>query len=347
MKQGTYNFIIVSEASQTYLEMLKDTSTGSFFSFSTASTINEIKKVLSKEEIGIVLYDITSLPLSDRNTLFKELSKSEEPRYLEIIAVIDTNDSFVLKELVSQGITDFIFTPIERDYLVLKLQSIMKRCSVIRMIMDECTYFRQAAQQEEQLSSKILDQNLYLKKVYSNITSVNKQLEKNNRELEKVAKYDTLSGLLNRLSLFHTIDIEIDRAVRTESNLTAIMLDIDHFKNINDNFGHQCGDNVIQKIGSLLKQGLRKYDRAGRYGGEEFFIILPNSNIENSIAIAERFRTDIEANTIPCENNEIKITASFGVSEYKRGESRESWISRVDKAMYMAKQAGRNKVQAE
>ena len=164
------------------------------------------------------------------------------------------------------------------------------------------------------------------------------------KELERIAAYDSLSGLLNRRSLFSRIGIEIERSMRLDVPLTGLMIDIDRFKSINDNFGHQCGDLVLREIGGRLSAGLRKYDYAGRYGGEEFFVVLSNSNEEQSLRIGERFRHDIAECRFECGGENIGITVSIGVAQYRPGESQESWIERADRAMYQAKQAGRNMI---
>jgi diguanylate cyclase (GGDEF)-like protein len=212
-------------------------------------------------------------------------------------------------------------------------------------IYNEKEFFRSAAKWEEELSSKALDQNLKLKKAYQEIDYLNKKLEKANRELETFARLDILSGLMNRASLHTVLDEEIERSLRSGISLSGIMLDIDFFKQINDRYGHQCGDSVIRAIGSFLAKGLRRYDHAGRYGGEEFFIVLPHTSLEEAAGIAERFRASIEELNIRYEEEVIYVRASLGVARYHGGESRESWIDRADKAMYRAKQNGRNRVE--
>ena len=163
-------------------------------------------------------------------------------------------------------------------------------------------------------------------------------------ELEQIAAFDSLSGLLNRRSLFTRIAIEIERAIRLDVPLTGLMIDIDKFKGINDNYGHQCGDMVIREIGARLLAGLRKYDYAGRYGGEEFYVVLSNSTEQQAFGIAERFRKDMEEMRFQCGGDSIGVTVSIGVARYSPGESQESWIERVDRAMYQAKQSGRNRI---
>ena len=122
------------------------------------------------------------------------------------------------------------------------------------------------------------------------------------------------------------------------------MIDIDHFKRINDNFGHPCGDRVLKDIGRRLSQNLRKYDHAGRYGGEEFFVIFPNTKADVSMKISERFRLEMEKTDYTCDNQSFQVTISVGVAQYNPGETAGKWISRADRAMYIAKNRGRNKV---
>ena len=171
-------------------------------------------------------------------------------------------------------------------------------------------------------------------------------LEEANKRLEQVARYDTLSGLLNRASLLSAMDVEIERSVRSKTALSGIMMDIDNFKDINDSFGHLYGDHVISEIGRRLLQSLRKYDHAGRYGGEEFFIVLPNTTIEQAYVIAERFRRELQSQPIMHSGAELAVTASFGIAQFQVGETRVMWLGRADKLMYLAKQAGRNRVVA-
>ncbi|HUI70892.1 MAG TPA: GGDEF domain-containing protein, partial [Spirochaetia bacterium] len=186
--------------------------------------------------------------------------------------------------------------------------------------------------------------NQSLKEAYDKIRKLNEELENANKELEQIAAFDCLSGLLNRRSLFTRMAIEIERCIRLEVPMAGLMIDIDRFKEINDNYGHQCGDMVIKEIGGQLSRGLRKYDYAGRYGGEEFFIMLPNTTEEQAVGISERFRHDMEQAAFTCDGETFHVTISIGVSCYRSGEAQEAWIERSDRAMYQAKQAGRNRV---
>jgi diguanylate cyclase (GGDEF)-like protein len=143
------------------------------------------------------------------------------------------------------------------------------------------------------------------------------------------------------------MEVEVERAIRTGMPLAGIMFDIDKFKQINDNYGHVCGDLVIEEIGALMRRSLRKYDHAGRYGGEEFFIILPNTTGAQAYGWAERFRDSLAALEISFGGKIVPVTASLGVAQFRIGENREAWVSRADKAMYLAKEGGRNRTVME
>ena len=244
--------------------------------------------------------------------------------------------------LLEDGIDDVIHLPISDLELRVRVQAAGIRYRKQMRLVEEREYYRQAVKQEEELASRILDQNLKLKRAFEHIEQVQA-----NRELERIAKHDHLSGLLNRISLFSSVDAEIERSHRSGAPLSGIMIDIDHFKNINDNYGHQCGDDVIRMIGKWLLGNLRKYDLAGRYGGEEFFVVLPNTRLSHAVKIAERFRKTIQDYDLSCNDAQIRITASMGVAEYRMGETRDMWINRADQAMYVAKNRGRNQVVAD
>jgi diguanylate cyclase (GGDEF)-like protein len=126
--------------------------------------------------------------------------------------------------------------------------------------------------------------------------------------------------------------------------LAGIMIDIDHFKRVNDNYGHQCGDLVIREIGAKLTKSLRKYDYAGRYGGEEFYVIFSNTTADIAESISERFRSDMEGIKFECGEEHFGVTVSIGVAQFSPRESPDRWINRADGAMYQAKQRGRNQV---
>ncbi|HQL00926.1 MAG TPA: diguanylate cyclase [Smithellaceae bacterium] len=163
--------------------------------------------------------------------------------------------------------------------------------------------------------------------------------------LLSMAATDPLTGLLNRREGYRRIEAEHARAARSGKPLCAIMLDIDHFKMINDTHGHLTGDDVLKWLAAVLKKTLRTSDILCRYGGEEFLVVVPETTIETARHLAERLREIVEQNEIILNGSiRLRLTISLGVADLKTGESYEHLIFRADQALYAAKNAGRNRV---
>lgn len=174
------------------------------------------------------------------------------------------------------------------------------------------------------------------------------ELKKAKFDSDKLAATDFLTGILNRRAFTERFDAEFHRAAREKSSISLILVDIDHFKEINDKHGHQVGDLALQKLTKCLSRACRHYDFIGRQGGEEFIICLPNTGMEQGKIIAERMRRAVEGLNINLLylTEPIKLTASFGVASCIPGEkeSVDNIITRADAAMYKAKEEGRNRV---
>ncbi len=168
-------------------------------------------------------------------------------------------------------------------------------------------------------------------------------LQEKNDELEKLAITDRLTGLGNRMKLDSTLQIEIARNIRYEHPLSVIIMDLDFFKRINDSLGHQAGDKVLQGVSEILRNTIRDTDIVGRWGGEEFLIICPETTLEGASTLAEKIRLIMESTEL---EEGVIVTGSFGVAERELGEKDAGLISRADDALYEAKANGRNKVEA-
>lgn len=179
-----------------------------------------------------------------------------------------------------------------------------------------------------------------VKKVNTIILEKNEALNKISKEYAILAITDRLTNLYNRYKLDEILNSNKDLADRYESSFGVIMVDIDHFKNINDTFGHQVGDEVLKTFASILLNSSRKSDIAGRWGGEEFLIIAPNATKESIITFAENLRAEIEK----FQFEKIgQLSISLGASIYQENESIEELIKRADKALYTSKKRGRNR----
>ncbi len=171
----------------------------------------------------------------------------------------------------------------------------------------------------------------------------NLELEKANNQLEIISKTDGLTGLLNRKSWEDILEQEFDREARYHEECSLIIFDIDHFKKVNDNYGHPAGDEVIRQTADIVRQSVRKTDVAGRYGGEEYVILLPHTPVDSAYFLAELIRRKIEAKPAYYEGQVIEYTVSLGIAPYNESlKNPTAWIDTADQALYQSKQGGRN-----
>jgi diguanylate cyclase (GGDEF)-like protein/PAS domain S-box-containing protein len=164
-------------------------------------------------------------------------------------------------------------------------------------------------------------------------------------EIKQLAITDGLTGLFNRRHFFVSAEKEIERAKRYNKPLAALMFDIDHFKQVNDTYGHRAGDQTLQMVARITSGTMRKIDLCGRYGGEEFVIILPETDLECAKIAAERLRQQIEASRAYTPNGEVKITVSLGVAALEPDDTIDNLLDHADQAMYQSKQHGRNRIE--
>ncbi len=191
-----------------------------------------------------------------------------------------------------------------------------------------------------------------LEKSHRDLTRVLHKLElsqheiaKQNKELQKLASYDPLTGILNRRALFEGFNELIEDAQESDNCISCLMVDIDHFKLINDGYGHSTGDIAIKLMAETLTDMVRPEDIVGRYGGEEFVIVLKNMPKEEALELAQRIRLKVEGIRIPVGIETLSFTSSFGVATYHSGYvTADDMVDKADKALYVAKETGRNKV---
>lgn len=195
-------------------------------------------------------------------------------------------------------------------------------------------------------------------RLYTNFNRMSEQLEERTLELvesesrekvrrreteilERLAITDRLTGLYNRRKLDDVMAYERERSLRSRQAFGVVIIDLDHFKSVNDQHGHPAGDQVLVELACLLKASIRRIDTVGRWGGEEFLLICPTTDINGTLQVAETLRQTIEQHEFPVV---LRVTASFGAAAYMHGESVEELLERADKGLYDAKRGGRNRV---
>jgi diguanylate cyclase (GGDEF)-like protein len=174
---------------------------------------------------------------------------------------------------------------------------------------------------------------------------VEDELRESEKRYRELSITDSLTKLYNSRHFFRQLRQEIERAKRYEEPLSLILLDIDNFKGYNDTYGHLEGDRVLAVLAEVIRENLRSADSAYRYGGEEFTVILPETEGENAVPVAERLRKEFEGTVLsPLPRSEVHMTVSVGVTQYFPGEEDSVFIKRADSAMYTAKTSGKNRV---
>ncbi|MGB5445784.1 MAG: GGDEF domain-containing protein, partial [Psychromonas sp.] len=171
------------------------------------------------------------------------------------------------------------------------------------------------------------------------------KIERSKVILQNVAFKDNLTDIFNRHYLFEAAESLFNRAEEFNEPISLLLIDIDHFKKVNDSYGHIIGDNILKYFVGNIQNILRTDDIFVRYGGEEFIVLLPKVNIDESLIVAEKLRRSVEHNAYRKNELNIPITISIGVSQYQHNETLENLISRADLGLYRAKQSGRNQVQ--
>jgi diguanylate cyclase (GGDEF)-like protein len=178
------------------------------------------------------------------------------------------------------------------------------------------------------------------------IASMRHQLLETKQQLAKEARTDELTGVANRRHFMSVLDAELARSKRQGHPLTLVYLDLDHFKQVNDNHGHDAGDQVLRSVTATLTENLRQEDTLGRIGGEEFSICMPGTEIKQAHQACERYRGMIERQRIELGDRQLQITASIGLTDYEPfTDSHTELLARADSALYQAKQQGRNRVE--
>jgi len=164
--------------------------------------------------------------------------------------------------------------------------------------------------------------------------------------LDRLARTDALTGLANRRALMESFVHEQKRVQRGAAPFSVVLADVDHFKQVNDTFGHDVGDEVLKRVAESIRSSAREMDMPARWGGEEFLVLLPGCASDEALAIAERMRAHLRELRIDANGTPLTVTASFGVSSIGDGEPLDDCIRRSDEALYAAKHGGRDRVVA-
>ena len=280
--------------------------------YRTASAYNgaDALKYVETTPPDLILLDVM-MPEMDGNEVARRIKGNAALPFIPIImqTALDSTDSKV--EGLEAGADDYITKPIDFAELKARLRSMLR-----------------------------------IKRLQEALEEREKELLDANERLTHMSQTDALTGLDNRRHLNERIDEMFSHAKRLSEPFSLVMCDLDKFKSVNDTYGHQAGDEVLKQLAAILKDEAREIDRVGRYGGEEFMLLLPGTVLDAAVTFAERVRKRIEGHTFTFAEGTLTRTSSFGVAgwPHPKIEQSDDLVRTADDALYVAKETGRNKV---
>ncbi len=276
----------------------------------TASNGQEALDKVRVNPPHLILCDVM-MPLVDGYEVSRRIKTDESLPFIPIILVTARDSTADKVEGLEAGADDYLTKPINFPELEARVRSMLR----IKRLQDE------------------LDQK-------------NRELEEANKKLRKLSITDGLTELFNHRHVHQLLHDEFERSLRTGEAMAVAMLDLDRFKQVNDTYGHPTGDVILYETARIIRDTAREIDMVGRYGGEEFIAILPDTGEEEAEQFAERVRRAVEGHLYRDEANEVRMTVSSGVASFPGldVDSPELLLKRADEALYAAKETGRNRV---
>lgn len=300
------------------------------------------KALLGSIEVGIVVVDA-------------DFTVYEFNQFME------NHSGVAAKDIIGKPLFGF-FEEVDKNWLVNKCQPVFSMNTPVFVIWEQRQYlFKFGTSRPITSSSDHMYQNITILPIASDNGNVDRicilvydmtdqamskeRVEKLNDELKVISRVDGLTGLFNRRYWQERFEREFKLTFRNKKPISVLMLDIDHFKKVNDTHGHQAGDKVIQALAMLIRKATRETDISGRYGGEEFVVLLPDTNTETAQIVGERIRKVAERYIVKHEHTDINVTISAGIAEFNSQYTRPlMWLEAADQALYRAKESGRNQV---
>ena len=312
------------------------------------STLREVASVVNMEsDFGIivekVLLLIDALMQPAESTIFLVGEKSGS---LEPFAQYSDHNLLSGKKTLTRSIPDFQLSAFESQSVICRVHGQELHAIIPLKVEDEVkgALFMVFATDErpDYVQAREFNRNhrLLLQETVHHIS-----LALKTKHLHTKAVMDWLTKLYSKSHFAAQLEAQVDMASRDSTKFSLVLLDIDHFKRVNDRYGHASGDRILSGVAAVVLRSLRKYDSAYRYGGEEIAVLLPNTKLEQATKIAERVRTRIQERVFTADNRErLHITVSLGVAQFNEGDDSHSLFGRADKHLYRAKRGGRNRV---
>lgn len=338
MSQNLPRILLVDDEAEN-LKALQRTLRADFEIVSTSDPA-EALELLSKSTFEVIVSD-QRMPKMNGSELLAEAARIS-PLCTRVILTAFTEVSEMLETINRAEIFRYVTKPWDNAELVATLQ--------------QASQTHRLRKENAELIGKLEEKNRALGNKERELIALNAELEKKvgertqellraNARLSDLAMTDPLTKVLNRRAFFEKFDEEIERSQRYSHAFCVAMIDVDHFKLFNDMEGHPLGDEALKRVAATLKANIRKIDVLCRYGGEEFCLVMPETDVQTGTEICERLRTSIETTIFQGSDQKAYLTISIGLSGYPDdGQSRTDLVKTADQALYAAKKAGRNRV---
>jgi len=277
------------------------------------------------DELSVVISDFI-MPSMRGDELLVRLHE-QSPQAIKIMLTGQSDVEGIKRAINEANLYRFLEKPFVNDDLMLTAKSAVHAYNQEREL--------------ERRNAELETMNRTLEGIVAERTS---QLLAKNKELERLSVTDRLTGVFNRLRLDHFLDEQLARKQRYGVDFSVVLLDVDHFKSVNDTYGHPVGDDVLVTVARLLQEGTREVDVVGRWGGEEFLVVCPDTSFARAMSTAEKIRSLMAEHAFDIVGTQ---TASFGVTMARTEDTVAAMLARADAAMYRSKTGGRNRVQGE
>ncbi|MBW3573186.1 MAG: diguanylate cyclase [Gemmatimonadetes bacterium] len=308
-EEGSTRILVVDDVPDN-VEILDARLSSRGYEVVTATNGEEALASVSDTPPHLILLDVM-MPGMDGREVARRIKEDESLPFIPIILVTALSEADDVVQGLESGADDYISKPYNFRELEARVRAMLR----IKGLQDE------------------LDQK-------------NRELELANHRLKKLSITDGLTELFNHRHVHELLQDEFERSARTGENVAVVMMDLDRFKAINDTYGHPTGDVILYETAQIIQETAREIDMVGRYGGEEFIAILPETAEDPAAAFAERVRAAVEGHVFRDGSTEVRMTVSCGVASLsaQRVDSPESLLKRADQALYQAKESGRNRV---
>lgn len=301
--------ILVVDDHPDNIELLKARLEARGYEVETAEDGEEALKKVFERPPSLVLLDVM-MPRMDGFETVRRIKANKDLPFVPVIMQTALDSTQDIVEGLNAGADDYITKPLNFAELEARVKSLLR-----------------------------------IKALQESLEERERQLEEINEKLERMSMTDGLTGIANRRSLEEKLQDMFEHSLRLHEPLSIVMCDIDRFKSVNDTYGHQAGDDVLKQFAEVIQKEAREIDKVGRYGGEEFMLLLPGTVLDAAVTFAERVRQCVESHTFEFEGGTLKRTMSCGVASWPhpRIQHKDDLIKAADDALYVAKKTGRNR----